>query len=485
MISKKSLKSILFLAPTLIVLVSFSVILLSFNIVINKYTMSKVSQIISDEFKGYDYIYNGNYEESIPYSEGNNLNNDTGESINELNNENDDFIIPVYFFLLDDNKVILSPDQENEKNEYTIAVNLKKHISKNSVVMNEDGLHKISVGNKTYMLRAKKYIGKYDGNFIINVKDNSREYILVAYANITPMQDLINVLTKILIVLTIIIGLIGVFAIFLVVKSIDNSLKNLKKYISDVGKRREVNISSDIVKYREFEEVVETVKIMSNMIDESERVQKNFFQNASHELRTPLMSIQGYAEGLQYGILNDREKSLGIIVDEANKMSELVTQMLQLSNIDEYEIKKEKIDLYLQINNYINSIKSIAIKNNIDIESYIPKNTYFFGDLKQLESAFLNIMSNAIKYAKSKVGIKVSENDDSITFLIYDDGNGISESDLPHIFERFYKGKNGNFGIGLAITKEIIDRHNGEIKVFSEIEKGTQFLIKFPKEQSN
>lgn len=463
--NNKSLKSMLFLAPTLIFLISFSIILFAFDMAINRYTTSRVYEKIDEEFKEYDFFYDEDNADHIVPS-----------SVDEY-----EFIIPIHSFLIDENNKLLFPDNQwTLQNEYYVAKEVRDYIVEKNINLNDGKIKKITVGDNTYMVQSKKYVGKYDGIFVIKSNMENKDYMLVAYAEITPMQDFVKFLTKILIIVTVISATIGVFAIFIVIRSIDKSLSNVKKYIIGVGKRKKVSVNSDVVHYKEFEEVIETVENMSNMIDESEMIQKKFFQNASHELRTPLMSIQGYAEGLQLGVFKDKDKSLNIIVNEVNKMSELVNQMLQLSKLDDYEMKREVVDLSFEINNCIDSVRSIAVKNNISIDVFPIGNLKILGDEKQLESAFLNILINAVKYAKSKITVTMKKEMENSIIVISDDGIGINEKDIGHIFERFYKGENGNFGIGLAISKEVIERHDGTISVFSKEGEGTTFEIKIP-----
>ncbi len=463
------LKSILFLAPTFVIILIMSILLLTFHIAVDRYTVSRVSKDMEEEFAYYDEIYNDTpSNDTLP----------TNYLVEDIAEQ--EFIISTHIILLDkDNNVLFPYDKQEVKKEYHTALNIRDYmIDKNSTFSN-DKIIKVTEGHNTYMVKSKTYRGVFDGFFVLNSKTpSSSNHVLLVYANITPMQQFINLLDKVLVVLTLIFGILGIGVFFLLAKSIDSSLSNLKKYIISIGKREVVDIF-EIEKYREFEDVIGTVNEMAMMIDESERVQRTFFQNASHELRTPLMSIQGYAEGLQAGVFKDSDKALSIIVDESDKMSKLISQMLLLSNTQGYELNRKNVNLTQTLYGYIDNIRPMAIKNNLTATVEANGDIYLFADETLLERAFLNILINATRYARTKIRLRISDQSSHARVDISDDGPGIAPADLPHIFERFYKGEKGNFGIGLAITKDIIEKHGGTITVES-CTQGTTFTIIFP-----
>ena len=214
----------------------------------------------------------------------------------------------------------------------------------------------------------------------------------------------------------------------------------------------------------------------------SQKLQKLIFQNASHELRTPLMSIQGYAEGIATNVLKNHQSAAQVIITESKKMSELVDEMLYISRMDENPIREEDmtvIDLRQVIEYCREEVCVIGEKKGVVIIESLDGGNYFVkADEGQITKAISNVMSNGIRYAENKLAITASVGDE-ITISIADDGKGISENDLPHIFDRFYKGEGGNFGIGLAITKDIIERHGGSITA-ENMEQGAKFTITLP-----
>lgn len=465
--ANKTLKRTLFLGPTIIIVLSFCVMLITFNLAIKKYVKDMVYKNMIEELENYDLIYNSSKEISA-YKE---------------NTEEDEGFINIYSMITDEKRNLLFPDSQwNDSKEVKCAKDIFNHCINQNIVLSDGDSMNITVNNNTYAVYAKKYRGIYEDSYILKAKseDFAKDYTVIIYSNITPIQDFLNLLHKVLLILVGIFGLFGMIAMLSMAKGIDKSFNKLKQYIIKVGKREHIEEWNKL-DYKEFNEVLESVKEMSKMIDDSEEKQKQFFQNASHELRTPLMSIQGYAEGLKTGIFKEKEVALDVISQESEKMSELINEMLFLSNSQEIIPEMEKIDISEMLYNCKNHIVSIAEKKHINVECDFDTNgeIFVYADERRLERAFLNIIVNAVRYAKSELKIICKIHDKYVKISITDDGEGISKEDLPHIFERFYKGKGGNFGIGLSITHEVVSQHNGSINVMSDGNK-TEFEITLP-----
>lgn len=238
--------------------------------------------------------------------------------------------------------------------------------------------------------------------------------------------------------------------------------------------------------YREFNEVGQTVEKMNDMIDANQRSQQLFFQNSSHELRTPLMSIQGYAEAIKEGVAADDQEAASVILDESRKMAELVDGILTLSKMESAQqpLKLENFNMVDLLYDVSWHLKAKADAHGLVFEHRFASDYLDIeADEKLIERAIANILSNAVRYAKKTVSIscELLENQ-MLEIRLSNDGKAISDKDKAHLFERFYKGEGGHFGIGLAITKEIIDRHHGEIQVTSD-DQETCFIIRLPLRQ--
>ena len=213
---------------------------------------------------------------------------------------------------------------------------------------------------------------------------------------------------------------------------------------------------------------------------EAER-QQTFFQNASHELKTPLMAIQGYAEGIQAGVM-DTGSAAEVILAESDRMTELVDELLDISKIDmgRQQLALSEMDVRELLYDSIRAVEPAAAADGIAIVPDFPEEPVMVScDDTRLRRAVTNILSNGVRYARSELRLTCRTEKRHATIRIQDDGDGIAEEDLPHIFDRFYMGKSGKSGIGLALTKEIVHLHKGTIRAYNG-ETGAVFEISIP-----
>ena len=213
---------------------------------------------------------------------------------------------------------------------------------------------------------------------------------------------------------------------------------------------------------------------------EAER-QQTFFQNASHELKTPLMAIQGYAEGIQAGVM-DAGGAAEVILEESDRMTELVDELLDISKIDmgRQRLTLSEMDIRELLYDSIRAVEPTAAAGGIAIVPDFPEEPVMVScDDTRLRRAVTNILSNGVRYARSELCLTCRTDKRNTTIRIQDDGDGIAEEDLPHIFDRFYMGKSGKSGIGLALTNEIVHLHKGTIRAYNG-ETGAVFEISIP-----
>ena len=217
-----------------------------------------------------------------------------------------------------------------------------------------------------------------------------------------------------------------------------------------------------------------------NIEKEAER-QQTFFQNASHELKTPLMAIQGYAEGIQAGVM-DTGSAAEVILKESDRMTELVDELLDISKIDmgRQPLALSEMDVRELLYDSIRAVEPAAAASGIAIVPDFPEEPVMVScDDTRLRRAVTNILSNGVRYARSELRLTCRADRRQVTIRIQDNGDGIAEADLPHIFDRFYMGKSGKSGIGLALTREIIHLHRGTIRAYNG-DGGAVFEITLP-----
>ncbi|WP_082326134.1 sensor histidine kinase [Streptococcus sp. X13SY08] len=213
---------------------------------------------------------------------------------------------------------------------------------------------------------------------------------------------------------------------------------------------------------------------MGSRLEKDQQKQKEFFENASHELKTPLMVIQGYADGLSQRLIPPSTAS-SVILQESNKTANLVDEILHLSRLENGSLKVEKIEFSLTdfLENLLYQTEFRMKKRGIRLETNISEAT-ISANPQLLERAISNILSNSLRYAKTYIQIEA----DSHHIMIENDGPLLSSEDLSRTFDRFYIGKQGQSGIGMALTKEIIQQHGWKISA-QNTENSVQFIITF------
>lgn len=223
-----------------------------------------------------------------------------------------------------------------------------------------------------------------------------------------------------------------------------------------------------------------------------EQMRKDFVANVSHELKTPITSIKGFSETLLDGAMNDQatlEAFLEIILKESDRLQILIQELLDLSKIEQHGFRLTigKVDLVKEANEVIEILKGKAAQKDILLKlRQTSDNAVMEGDADRLKQVLINLVSNAITYSPNggSVVIAINSGEDTVAVEVKDSGIGIEKSEIPRIFERFYRvdkarsRNSGGTGLGLAIVKHIVEAHKGQIEVTSQIGKGTTFTIK-------
>lgn len=459
---KKKLLHRIFVIPSLIVLFSLLAVFVLFQIISDQYMNTLTSDALKNEM-----------------SNMGNVTFDTDENTETVNDELADtsLIVPVMHLVIDANRQLVFPTSPWY---YDYEVKIAQSIA--DIIANEpnsykNSPHKLNVNDNFYLVQAKNYMGVMeDGAFIPDESDkNSKNYYVLFYINITPMQNFINKVNLVLMAALALSGIGSIFFLFLTTRQVNKDFEKLKSYLLSIGKHKNEKTVSPVSNYSEIEAVITAVDEMSKMLLESENVQKRFFQNASHELRTPLMSIQGYAEGIKYHVISENEAT-DVILKESEKMASLINEILFLSKMETTEPEFENVNIAELVKEVADNFRLMAKENNITILCETNVEPIISGNLKLLDRLIGNLVSNGIRYAKSEIKLSCELFNKEVIIKVADDGNGIDADDLPHIFERFYKGKGGKFGIGLSIASDIAKLHKGRLEVTSD-ESGTVFRL--------
>ncbi len=225
-----------------------------------------------------------------------------------------------------------------------------------------------------------------------------------------------------------------------------------------------------------------------------EMVRADFVANVSHELKTPLTSLKGFIETLKEGAIEDRtvaNKFLNIMDIEVNRLNALTNDLLLLSEVEnkKHDLLKELIYVEEVIDEVFQILNSKALNKSITLIKEVRKGTSFIkGNYNYFKQMMINLVDNGIKYTPPGgfVKVKAKNERDNLLIKVIDNGVGVSKEHQERIFERFYRVDKsrsrqvGGTGLGLAIVKHIVSIFNGTIKVRSQLEEGTTFIIKIP-----
>jgi len=225
-----------------------------------------------------------------------------------------------------------------------------------------------------------------------------------------------------------------------------------------------------------------------------ETMRKDFVANVSHELKTPLTSIKGFVETLIDGALEDRQNArhfLGVILDHANRLDSLISDLLSLSHLESKEISLDKshVEVKRLVDDIIVSFKTALVRKTVSIINDLDPALYLYADKERLAQVFTNLIDNAIKFNKDNGKVRIFSEDlgSAEKIIVEDTGIGIPQKDIPRIFERFYRVDKarsrdlGGTGLGLAIVKHIVELHSGSVGVESAETSGSKLFFILPK----
>lgn len=337
-----------------------------------------------------------------------------------------------------------------------------------------------SSGNELSRRVRREYVRLDNGAYIVSVvRDGSREdTFLVCYVDVTAIQAFSGQLNLVLLGIICAALVLSVFLSRWISRAFADPVQRLSAFAEEIGRgnfrRREFPFRDE-----EFHALAEAMNHMADDLKEANRKQETFFQNVSHELRTPLTSIRGNAEGIVYGLMNPKE-SAKTILTEADRLTGFVEDILYLSRMGRAAPEGSALPLDLR------DILSLCVSEqrvnagelsfDFDFDDAPVMFPIRERDARQL---FGNLISNAIRYAASTVRLSCHAGESGVYVAVRDDGAGIAPEDLPHIFERFYKGAGGKHGIGLSIARTVADTYHGEITAKSGGD-GTAFEVHFP-----
>lgn len=350
-------------------------------------------------------------------------------------------------------------------------------------------------GSDIYNIDEKKIL---QATVPIRINHQGQEQIrgvVLISKSISFLWENISNLRKDIIKVSSIALFIAIFLIAITTNTLTKSLRELSKGVSAIS-GGSLGYKVEHKSKDEVGELIDTFNKMSTSLYDIEANRKSLINSVSHELRTPLTSIEALIDSLLIGEDDIRvyKEFLKDIKNETARMKSLINHLTQSIKLEDINLNLTYQDLGKLLEETVKFITPYANKNQVDISLDLDGNIKVYCDRDKLKEVFINLIENAIKYKdKNKknpmVQISLREEKNSAQIVIKDNGIGIDKSDIPAIFKREFRRINSALtepyvegqGIGLAIVKKIVDKHQWKIHVESSLGQGSQFIITIPK----
>lgn len=329
-------------------------------------------------------------------------------------------------------------------------------------------------------------------SILYNLKLHDNEYIILN-TNLEDVDSTTSVLKSQLIYITLIVILLAIIVSIIISKTLNKPIIRITKEAKKLANgNRELNIPESNIK--EIDDLRDSLIYVNHEINKTDELRRDLLANVSHDLKTPLTMIKAYAEMIRDINKDDEEKrneNLNIIIDETDRLTILVNDILNLSKL---EANKETLDisefdLVELVNNIIKKYNIIKETENYNFILKMPKKAIVKGDINKISQVIYNLVNNAINYTGDDLTVTIEVIEKKKTYLvnIKDTGKGIKEEELNIIWDKYYKNEKNHkrnkvgTGVGLSIVKNILDKHKCKYGVTSEIGKGTTFYFEITK----
>lgn len=449
--NRKSILFRLMSMVTALMVVAFLSIIVVFNLLFTRYIESTATELLSLSSQNFGFE---------PTRE--NVMSDPDERQRESNPA---FAVSVQRTLIDDTYNVIIPTD--------LPTNFQQDLDAENFVQ---GLESEQVD----LAEIENARLEWDGNlyyYTLTETGGSSNLAAAYFINMTDLYNLELQLNQLLIFVMIIVLVISLAVTYLISSKIAKPMRSLALFAKRIGEGEYETNNNDFTDL-EMHELKEAMNETTSKLQNYDSEQRAFFQNASHELRTPLQIIKNTAEGIEYNIISEK-KGVEVIKNETDKLSDLVEDILFLSRLESKSSDRvtDISDLRETFSYTVERYSYLFKQNGIEVAFDFQEEPVFYKyDEREFERVFQNLLSNAMRYSKGSIKVGCKEKGDRIILTVFNNGEGISEKDLPHIFDRFYFGDKGVHGIGLTIVKSIVSSYGGRIEA-SSTREGTLFSI--------
>lgn len=325
-----------------------------------------------------------------------------------------------------------------------------------------------------YAAMPLKYNGKISG-------------VIMVFSPFTEVNKLLKEAILTIITVVIIVVMIGTLAILRVSINISDPIKEISDYAKQIGKGENVP-DIEIDTGDEIQLLADSFNEMKKEILATEQMRKEIVANVSHELRTPLTSIIGFIKGILDGVIpkDEEDKYLSIAYEEANRLKELTKDIVDVAKLESGNMKLNKENFVL--NNLVHDVyielEDMVKEKNLDfILEEKDKNILINADKARIRQVLINILNNSVKFTENgSITISIEKVNEKAKITVKDTGIGIQKDKISYLFNKFYTANDygsatSGAGLGLNIVKTIIDMHEGEVNIESEVNKGTTVTV--------
>lgn len=367
---------------------------------------------------------------------------------------------------------VIYPRDEQEREMLTpLALDFTKYIQENELLADSATELKSSSG-QSYLIDI----------YEVPMELTQVKYV-VAYSAVSEIGSWVWDASILVLIISSVFVLFIFVILWLAIRSITHPLHKLCREANQIGSGSFSEIEPPF-QLKELEDLRLAMNQMCGRLQKSDEVQRDFFQNVSHELRNPLMSISGYAQGIEQERFSSPKDAAHTILAESGRLTKLVNSLLTLSRMESEPNSSplNTVSIIDIIEECLDRMNGLAFKKGITVSLMSFDETLcVYGDEELICKVLENLLTNAIRYAKTTVTISVTVEKKLLCISVADDGDGISDKDLPHLFERCYKGKDGNFGIGLAIARSATQKMGGTLSAANAESGGAVFTLRLKK----
>lgn len=351
---------------------------------------------------------------------------------------------------------------------------------------------KLITSDASYM----KLMGPNGGRSVIYLV-KSDDSLIYLNTSIEDLNSTTSVLRNQLIYITLLLILLSLIVSIFISKQVNKPILKLIDSAKELSKGN-YKVKFDGGNVAELDELASVLTVAASEMDKTDELRRDLIANVSHDLKTPLTMIKAYAEkvrDLSYKDPEKRTKDLNVIIDESDRLNNLVNDLLELSKMQAHEdtITLVNYDLIDEINEVMRRYDVIKEKDNIKFEINMPNKAMVTADRSKIDQVLYNLINNAIEHTGEDLLVKIDVKEKRFTYLveITNTGKGIPKDEIPLVWNRYYtkrknhKRNNIGTGLGLSIVKGALEKHNFKYGVKSEENKYTTFYFEIDKVKEN